>query len=199
MTHEILIASTNKYKIEEIKQILQVSGWKFLSLLNYRGISAVEENGKTFTENAEIKAKHYYTLTGKPVIADDSGLVVPALNGEPGVLSARFAGTGASYPENNQLLLKRMDHIYDQDRYAYFVCVLVYFDGKKIISAEGRAEGTIIGLPRGEGGFGYDPLFYYAPAKKTFAEMTAREKNQVSHRAQALRMLRRNLAGLYKE
>ena len=131
------------------------------------------------------------------VIADDSGLVVPVLNGEPGVLSARYAGRESSYAENNRLLLSRLSGFKNEQRFAYFVCVAVYYDGKNMISAEGHAEGEIINIPRGENGFGYDPLFYYPPAQKTFAEMEDKEKNLISHRYRALQLLKSKLEKIH--
>ena len=111
---------------------------------------------------------------------------MPALNGEPGIHSARYAGEQSAYDRNNALLLSRMGNLSGEQRYAHFVCVIVYFDGKETLVSEGRAEGTIIEELRGEGGFGYDPLFYYPDAGKTFAELESDEKNKVSHRSRAL-------------
>jgi XTP/dITP diphosphohydrolase len=193
MTQKIVIASTNRHKIREIKQILDFSGFTFHSLEQYSNLPEAVEDASSFEENAIIKAKHYYEHTRLPVIADDSGLVIPALNGEPGVYSARYAGEGSTYPENNALLLSRMEDLAGNDRSAYFVCNIVFYDGKKLVSAEGRAEGEIIISPRGKSGFGYDPLFYYPSGGKTFAEMTAEEKNKVSHRSRALQSLREKL------
>lgn len=186
MSQQILIASTNRHKVEEIEKIFDFPDIEFLSLSTYKGIPEAVEDGNTFEENALIKAKHYYKLTQNPVIADDSGLVVPALNGEPGIHSARYAGEQSAYKKNNALLLSRMHHLTGDQRFAYFVCVIVYFDGNNIVVSEGRAEGMIIDHLRGNGGFGYDPLFYYPEAGKTFAEMDAEEKNKVSHRSRAL-------------
>ncbi len=193
MNIKILIASTNKHKVDEIKNILDFRGITFESLENFKHISSVEENGNTFKDNAIIKAKHYYAHSGLPVISDDSGLVVPALNGAPGVFSARYSGKQSSYAENNRLLLSRMSGFADEQRSAYFVCVVVYYDGKTSVFAEGQAHGKIINATRGEQGFGYDPLFYYPPAEKTFAEMKSIEKNLVSHRFRALQLLKSKL------
>jgi XTP/dITP diphosphohydrolase len=164
-----------------------------MSLVMYPDIRPAIECGTSFQENAEIKAKHYFAQIQLPVIADDSGLVVPALNGQPGIHSARYAGENATYKENNDLLLGRMALLSEKEREAYFVCVVVYFDGKTLLSSEGRAQGRIIGQAKGEKGFGYDPLFFYPPAQKTFAELTEEEKNQVSHRARALNGLKGEL------
>ena len=190
---EIIIASTNKHKTDEIRRIFNYSGIGFRSLHDFPGIRLAEENGHTFLENAEIKAKHYFTYLKQPVMADDSGLVVPALNHEPGVHSARYAGENASYQENNMLLLKKMANLTGESRMAYFICAVVFFDGTQVISSEGRVEGVIIEKEKGSSGFGYDPLFLYPPAEKTFAELTGVEKNKVSHRSRALAGLRDKL------
>ena len=189
MARTILIASTNRHKVEEIEKIFIIPGIDFISLLKYKKIPEAIEDGKTFIENALLKAKHYYHYTQIPVIADDSGLVVPALNGEPGIHSARYAGEQSAYDKNNALLLSRMEQLTGEQRFAFFVCVVVYFDGKNVIFSEGRAEGEIIDQLKGKGGFGYDPLFYYPAAGKTFAEMVSEEKNRVSHRSRALQGL----------
>ena len=190
----IVIATTNIHKVEEISRIFNFPGLYIKSLKQFPGISPAVENGTTFRENAELKARHYFQHLKKPVIADDSGLVVPALKGEPGIHSARYAGEKASYAENNQRLLQKMTDLADVQRDAYFVCVVVFYDGRKILSAEGRAEGRILREEKGSEGFGYDPLFYYPPVKKTFAELTAEEKNSISHRSQALWKLKEKLA-----
>ena len=189
MEQTILIASTNRHKVEEIKKIFGNTGIKFVSLEQYSEIPEAIEDGITFQENALLKAKHYFQYTQIPVIADDSGLVVPALNGEPGIHSARYAGEQSAYDKNNSLLLSRMEKFEGEQRFAFFVCVVVYFDGKNVIFSEGRAEGEIIDQLKGTGGFGYDPLFYYPDARKTFAEMGSEEKNRVSHRFRALQGL----------
>jgi XTP/dITP diphosphohydrolase len=193
MSQKILIASTNRHKVEEIEKIFSFSEIRFTSLNNYKGVPEAIEDGQSFEENALIKAKHYYKYAQIPVIADDSGLVVPALNGEPGIHSARYAGEQSAYDKNNALLLSRMKNFSNDQRFAYFVCVIVYFNGKDIFVSEGRAEGRIINQLKGEGGFGYDPLFYYPEVGKTFAEMKSEEKNQVSHRSRALHRLHEKL------
>lgn len=190
---DILIASTNKHKVAEIEKILRSMKFNFLSLSAHPDLKPPAEDSKTFQGNALIKARYYYQHTGLPVIADDSGLVVPALGGEPGVLSARYAGKQASYSENNQLLLSHMQNFEGDQRAAYFICVAVYYDGGTLLVAEGRAEGIILRELRGSHGFGYDPLFLYPSAGKTFAEMMDSEKNQVSHRSKALESLYQQL------
>jgi len=186
MANTILIASTNRHKVEEIKKIFTIPDTHFISLDHYNDIPEAIEDGKTFRDNSLLKAEHYFRHTQVPVIADDSGLVVPALNGEPGIHSARYAGEQSDYDKNNALLLSRMENLIGEQRFAFFVCVVVYFDGKNVIFSEGKAEGVIIDHLKGTQGFGYDPLFYYPEAQKTFAEMNSDEKNQVSHRSRAL-------------
>jgi len=193
ISQQILIASTNRHKAEEIKKIFKFPEIRFVSLEKYEDIPEAIEDGKTFKDNALLKAKHYFRHTQIPVIADDSGLVVPALNGEPGIHSARYADEQSDYDKNNALLLSRMENLTGDQRFAFFVCVVVYFDGKSVIFSEGRAEGEIIDQLKGNGGFGYDPLFYYPEVEKTFAEMDSEEKNQVSHRFRALQGLREKL------
>jgi XTP/dITP diphosphohydrolase len=193
MTKTILLASTNRHKVEEIKNIFEIPGISFNSLEYYKDIPEAIEDGESFQDNALLKAKHYFQHTQIPVIADDSGLVVPALNGEPGIHSARYAGEESGYDKNNALLLSRMENLAGHQRFAYFVCVMVYFDGKNVIFSEGKVEGEIIYQLKGTAGFGYDPLFYYPKARKTFAEMGSEEKNQVSHRSRALQGLNKKL------
>jgi len=193
MTDKILIASTNRHKVVEIKEIFKIGEISFISLEDYGDIPEAIEDGNSFKDNALLKAKYYFKHTQIPVIADDSGLVVPALNGEPGIHSARYAGEQSAYDKNNALLLSRMDKFKGNQRFAFFVCVVVFFDGKNGIFSEGRVEGEIITQLKGTGGFGYDPLFYYPKARKTFAEMGSEEKNKVSHRSRALQGLNKKL------
>ena len=190
---QMLIATTNMHKTKEIEKIFSYKNCTFSSLINHKNIPEAIENGKTFLDNAIIKARHYYDHLRIPAIADDSGLVVPALNDEPGVYSARYAGENSNYKANNELLVKKMTDLEGKDRAAYFICVVVYYDGHNLISAEGKVDGTIIDQPRGENGFGYDPLFFYHEKNKTFAELSAEEKNNVSHRSRALEQLKKKL------
>jgi XTP/dITP diphosphohydrolase len=193
MSNKILIASTNRHKVVEIEKIFDFPAIQFDSLADYKDIPEAIEDGKSFEENALIKARHYFKYTHTAVLADDSGLVVPALNGEPGIHSARYAGEQSAYDKNNALLLSRMKKLTGNQRFAYFVCVIVYFDGKDVLVSEGRAEGRIIDRLKGAGGFGYDPLFYYPSAGKTFAQMASEEKNQISHRSRALQGIKEKL------
>ena len=185
---EIVVASNNKHKITEIETFLKkyVPDVKVLSLSDIGYDKEIVENGKTFEENALIKARTIAKL-GHIAVADDSGLMVDALGGKPGVYSARYAGEPCDDRKNNKKLLAAMDGLYANERSAKFVSVIagVFPDGKSV-TARGECPGEMLTEYRGDGGFGYDPLFYYAPMGKTFAEMTADEKNQISHRARAM-------------
>ena len=196
---ELILASRNKKKIREVEAILanHFPGIRILSLDDVGYIGDIEENGETYEENALTKARtaveagnHQY-----PAIADDSGLSVDALNGAPGVYSARYAGGHGDDAANNALLLKNLADTPAEERTARFVCciALVYPDGREI-TVRGETEGLIIDEARGEGGFGYDPLFWYDPLGKTLAELTTDEKNAISHRGAAVRQLAARLA-----
>lgn len=185
---EIVIASNNSSKIEEIKQIM---GGCFDRMYSPKELGIdidVLESGGSFYENALIKARAISDLTGKSALADDSGLTAEALNGAPGVFSARYAGYPADDKKNIEKLLNELSE--QKNRRAAFVCCIVIYnrDGS-VITAEGRVEGEILEEKRGEGGFGYDPVFYSYELKKTFAQATQQEKNSVSHRARALKAI----------
>ena len=191
---ELILASRNQKKIKEMETILATHfpGVRILSLDDVGFEGDIEENGTTYEENALIKArtaveagKHQY-----PAIADDSGLSVDALDGAPGVYSARYAGGHGDDAANNALLLKNLSHLPVSERTARFVCciALVYPDGREM-TVRGETEGLIINEARGNGGFGYDPYFYYQPFGKTFSELTAEEKNTISHRGKAIAKL----------
>ncbi len=188
---ELILASRNKKKIREVEAILgnHFPDVRILSLDDVGYIGDIEENGETYEENALTKARtaveagnHRY-----PAIADDSGLSVDALNGAPGVYSARYAGGHGDDAANNALLLRNLADTPAEERTARFVCciALVYPDGREV-TVRGETEGLIIDDARGEGGFGYDPYFYYAPLGKTFSELSAEEKNAISHRGKAI-------------
>ena len=186
---KVVLASKNKHKLAEISKITQRFDME-LVLQSELGIDLdVEETGTTFEENSFLKADAVMKATGLPALADDSGIAVDALNGEPGVYSARY-GFDDSLDDwgRLELLLKNMEHVPDGQRQAQFVCVItmVMPDGKTI-QARGEIHGELLREPRGENGFGYDPIFYYPPAGMSTAEMPPEEKNQVSHRANALR------------
>ena len=188
---KLIIASNNKHKVREIKQMLADRFDEILSLAEAGVDHETVEDGSTFLDNALKKAREISEITGCAALADDSGLCVAALNGEPGVYSARYAGGGVEHTtdaENNAYLLARLAS--HTDRSAYFACcmTLVYPDGATI-TAEGYMHGRIIDSPRGECGFGYDPLFLPTGESRTVAEMTDSEKNAISHRANALKNL----------
>lgn len=188
LPEKIVVTSGNAHKIEEIKQIFK--GVKLVTMREAGFEGDVEENGKTFKENAFIKAKAVYDKLKCPVLADDSGLCVDALDGAPGVYSARFSGGGSA--ENRALLLKRLDGV--SHRNARFACSVCYIgeDGRTVFG-EGYTEGRILFEEIGERGFGYDSLFYSADLGKSFGEATENEKNSVSHRFRALSNLRSKL------
>ena len=187
---KVVLASKNPHKLVEISKITEQFDME-LVLQSELGVDIdVEETGTTFEENSYLKARAVMEATGLPALADDSGIAVDALNGEPGIYSARY-GFDESLDDwgRLQLLLKNTANVPDGQRQAQFVCVitLVTPDGK-VIQARGEVHGELLHAPAGEGGFGYDPIFYYPPYGKSLAEVSAEEKNQVSHRANALRV-----------
>jgi XTP/dITP diphosphohydrolase len=192
---KLIVASNNKGKIREIKEILKDFNLKVLSLKDLNIDIDVVEDGNTFIENAYKKAKEVYDVTeGYMVLADDSGLMVDALNGAPGVFSARFAGEYGNDVKNNKKLLEMLKNKSEEERSAKFVCSLVLIiDDNRKINVEGSVKGEIIKEAIGEDGFGYDPLFYVPKLKKTFAQMTSIEKNSISHRGKALNLLKNRL------
>ncbi len=193
---KVVLASKNPHKLVEIRKILEPMGVQ-LVLESEVGVDVeVEETGATFEENSFLKAEAVMRATGLPALADDSGIAVDALQGAPGVHSARY-GDDASLDDWGRLLLllKNTEQVPDGQRQAQFVCVmtLVFPDGRTV-QARGEVHGELLREPQGVGGFGYDPIFYYPPAGKTFAAIPAEEKNQVSHRAVALRRLCKKLS-----
>jgi len=196
---ELVIASKNKGKIKEIQAAFQNIGVKVISLAEFEEIPDAVEDGKTFEENALIKAHFYSKLTGRACLADDSGLEVDALHGEPGVYSARYAGETATDFKNNAKLISELQKINGIGSTARFRCVLAFVDmnGESIL-CNGSCEGIILEKERGNGGFGYDPLFYIEEFKKSMAEITIEEKNQISHRGAALRVMAEKLAEYLK-
>ena len=186
---KVVLASKNKHKLVEINKITEKFGFE-LVLQSQLGVDIdVEENGTTFEENSFIKADAVMKATGLPALADDSGIAVDALNGEPGIYSARY-GFDPSLDDwgRLELLLKNTEQVPDGQRQAQFVCVITMVtpDGQ-VIQARGEIHGELTREPRGENGFGYDPIFFYPPLGKTTAELSAEEKNAVSHRANALK------------
>lgn len=196
---ELVLASTNIHKIREIKTILKSSLTSFdlLSLCDFPDYVPLKETGKTFEENAVTKAVHAAKMLNRWVIADDSGLIVPALNGAPGAFSARYAGNHATDFDNRKKLLLEIGHLMDEDRHAYYECCLVLASPegvKKVV--KGICEGALLLQERGGGGFGYDPLFVKHGYNKSFAELGESIKNRVSHRRKALDKLIHTLEAL---
>ena len=187
---KVVLASKNPHKLVEISKITEKFGFE-LVLQSELGVDIdVEETGKTFEENSYLKAEAVMEATGLPALADDSGIAVDALNGEPGIYSARY-GFDDSLDDwgRLQLLLKNTENVPDGQRQAKFVCVITMVTPEgKTIQARGEIHGELLRAPAGENGFGYDPIFYYPPAGMTTAQMAPEEKNKVSHRANALRV-----------
>ncbi len=194
---KIVIASRNEHKIREMNEILVGLDIELVSLLDFPHLSQIEETGGSFEENARCKAAAAARATGLWAISDDSGIEVDALGGAPGVLSSRFAGPEASDEDNNKKLLDMLKGVEYNSRGAGYRCVVALADAERVLlTAEGSVKGVILSAPRGSRGFGYDPLFYYPPFGKTFAEVAAARKHEVSHRGKALRSLRRKLERL---
>jgi len=190
----LIVATRNRGKIREIREALKGLGIRIYALSDFDGVAEIEEDGKSFTENALKKARFYSKVFGKLTLADDSGLEVECLKGMPGIYSARYAGERASNRENNQKLLKEMEGIPLSKRGARFKCVmaLVSPDGKEAMT-EGSCKGRIGMRERGRRGFGYDPLFILPKYGKTMAQLPLKEKNRISHRGKALRRLRKTI------
>jgi len=184
---QIVLATHNRGKMEEMSAILGHLPVELLALDAFPEIGDIPETGNTLKENAFIKAETVHRLTGLPALADDTGLEVDALNGAPGIYSARYAGADATFDDNYQKILKELHGIPVEKRTARFRTVIAFVNGGEKEWVEGVAEGRIIEEKRGIGGFGYDPIFYYPPLRKTFAELDSVEKNSISHRGKALR------------
>ena len=188
---EVVIATRNPGKFREIKAILSSLPLKFLSLEDFPDIPEVVEDGATFAENAGKKAKTIADFTGRPAIADDSGLAVDALQGRPGVFSSRYAGEGATDRERCQKLLEEMASIPEGKRQARFVCAMaIALSRGRMEVVEGECRGRVTSAPRGKRGFGYDPIFFVPQFGKTMAELEPEEKNRISHRGRALEKLK---------
>ncbi len=184
---KLVLATKNKDKVREISDFLAPHGYEVMSIDEFPDIEEIEENGETFRENAVYKATRACELTGAMSLADDSGLEVDYLDGAPGIYSARFAGEEKDYHANNEKLLSLLAGVPVERRAAQFKCVMAVAvpDGWVYI-AEGACDGVIAEEPRGEGGFGYDPLFYLPKYGQTFAQLDPEIKNEISHRARAL-------------
>ena len=186
----LLIATTNRDKVREIRSLLAGSPVELVTLSDLAPVDEPEETGDTFQENARLKARYYAAHARMLTAAEDSGLVIDALDGEPGVRSARFLRPDASYPERFAAIFERLAQHADRPRTARFVCALTVVDGDRIaFETTGTVEGLIASDSAGTGGFGYDPIFYYPPYGATLAEVGEHEKLAVAHRGQAFRAL----------
>jgi XTP/dITP diphosphohydrolase len=184
----VLLATTNQGKLIELTRIMRDLGIDLVGLSDSASTEEIE-TGSSFSENALLKARHFYKLSGKPTVADDSGLEVEALGGAPGIHSARYAGSDASDGDRVAKLLVELKRVPEARKTARFVCAaaFVWEEGERVFL--GETTGTILDAPRGHNGFGYDPVFFYEPLLKTFAELTPTEKADVSHRGRAFRKL----------
>lgn len=198
----LVLASKNKKKVGELSQLLAPLSIEVLSLADFPQIGEIEESGKTFKENAYIKAKTVSDITGLITMADDSGLQVDVLNGAPGVYSARYAGAQGDDAANNRKLLSELQEVTMEKRSARFICVIAIVvpakedTAEQVYYTEGTCEGKIGVAEKGTGGFGYDPLFIVSEFNKTMAELTSEEKNKISHRGQAVSSAIQILEGL---
>ena len=195
----VLVATNNAHKAAEIADALAFTGWTFITLKQAGLVSDPEETGTTFAENARIKALAAHELSGMATLADDSGIAVDALDGAPGVFSARYAGDHGDDTANNNLLVANLEGLLFEERTGRFVCALAFVDEDGTeLAAEGKVEGRVGFAPRGENGFGYDPLFWPEEYdwKCTFAEVPMAEKAIISHRGRALRALAEKIAAL---
>jgi XTP/dITP diphosphohydrolase len=189
----LVVATTNRGKLKEIATLLDGAPVRLSTLADFPGVAAPEETGRTFAENARLKALFYARHTGELTVAEDSGLEIDALDGAPGIESARFGGVDSSYPEKFALIYDALVRKKASDRTARFVCALALArNGEIMFETRGTVEGEIASEPRGTGGFGYDPIFFYPPFACTLAEAGPR-KGQVSHRGNAFRELARYL------
>lgn len=195
---KVVLATNNADKIGEFQSYLKGFHVEFFSLKDFPGV-VLKEEATTLRENALQKARIAAQTTGLWALADDTGLFVEALNGKPGVFSSRYAGERATYSENVAKLLQEMEKIPGQERGAYFSCVmaLVHADGREVV-VEGRLEGSVTFQPKGQHGFGYDPIFYLPDRDSTLAELSLGEKNKISHRGRALFKVRGVLEGMIK-
>jgi XTP/dITP diphosphohydrolase len=189
LSTKLLIGSANAHKVAEIKAMLSHLPVTITDLNAFPGIAAPAEDGDSFLANAVLKARYYHRVAHLPCMADDSGLAVAALNGAPGIYSARFAGAQGDDSANNALLLEQLKG--QSNRNAYFVSVVAYFDGQMLRVFRGELHGHIAEKSKGSNGFGYDPLFIPSGSDRTLAEYTAEEKNSISHRARSMRYFTR--------
>ena len=196
----VVLGTKNKDKRNELRSLLRGTRIEVLSLADFPPCGDVKESGRTFEQNAGKKARAYSLHTGLLTLADDSGLVVPVLGGRPGVYSARFAGEGCAYADNNGKLLRLLKKVRAPGRSATFVCVMALYDkGRKVAVARGECSGRIARAPGGRHGFGYDPVFIPRGFKKTFAEISPAAKNKISHRGRALRAAKKAILNYLKK
>ena len=186
---EIILATHNLDKCKELKKSFSNTSIKILTLQDFPEIKEIIEDGNTLEENAFIKSRTVFNITKIPTISDDTGLEVDALNGRPGIYSARYAGLNCSYKDNVNKLLKSMNNIDKPLRTAQFKTIVTFINKDMELVAEGSVKGNITRKAKGSSGFGYDSIFYIPSYKKTFAEMTLNEKNKISHRSRAIRNL----------
>jgi non-canonical purine NTP pyrophosphatase (RdgB/HAM1 family) len=191
----LLVATTNPNKVKEIRRVLDGAGVEMLTLDEWPDVAAPEETGRTFEDNARLKATYYARATGQVTVAEDSGIEIEALGGVPGVESARYAGEDTSYPEKFARLYAALDRTGTRESAARFVCALAMASPDAMLfEARGVIEGRVAQEPAGAGGFGYDPFFYYPPYGRTLGQVTPAEKLAVSHRGKAFKALREFLA-----
>lgn len=199
MKHTIVFATGNEGKMREVRMILADLGMRVLSMKEAGANPDIQEDGSTFAQNAEIKARAVWECTGGIVLADDSGLVVDYIGGEPGVYSARYMGEDTSYLIKNQNIIQRLEGAVGKERAARFVCdIAAILPTGEAIHTEAAMEGLIALKPAGHEGFGYDPILYLPEFGVTSAELTLEQKNQISHRGKALRAMKEELSKRYK-
>lgn len=197
---EIIVATKNKGKAKEFEKLFSAHGFQVRTLLDYPEIDEVEETGTTFEENAVLKAEAVSKQLNRPVIADDSGLIVDALEGRPGIYSARYAGAEKSDEANMDKVLNELSNIPDEKRTARFYCALaVALPSQSSYTVFGTCEGEILKERRGTNGFGYDPIFYVFEKKRAMAELSSEEKNAISHRAKALGKLEQAIDSIFSD
>lgn len=191
---EVILASSNQGKVREVQAMLQDMGMRVVPLCETGFTDEIEENGSTFAENAALKAETVRDALHKPVLADDSGLEIDCLDKQPGIYSARYLGHDTPYDLKNKMILEKLEGVAEEDRSARFVCAMALAlpDGETIIT-QATMEGMIGYESRGENGFGYDPIFYLPEFGMTSAEITPAQKNEISHRAKALRKMKEAL------
>lgn len=189
---ELLVATTNQYKLKEIRELLSAAPVRLVELNKFSNIKEPEETENTFSANARLKASSYSKMTKMLTVAEDSGLVIDTLNGDPGVYSARFVRPDATYPERFVEIFRRLETVPHLPRTARFVCALAVVDnGKVVFETSSTIEGEIAKAVSGNAGFGYDPIFYYPPYNATLAEVSQHDKLLVAHRGKAFRNLKK--------